>query len=115
MVPQYYPWLFDDRDAWEKAIADPRYSYDLPIDYFMSIYQQYRTGANAAMSAAAPVFFSSAPMPAYFPSSTIPASFSAPSSTLTENNLSQNAQLEEKSDDSILSQSEIDALLAGLQ
>jgi len=115
MVPQYYPWLFDDRDAWEKAIADPRYSYDLPIDYFMSIYQQYRTGANAAMSMSAPAFFSSAPMPAYFPSSTIPASFSVPASTLNQIDLSQVVRVEEKGDDSVLSQSEIDALLAGLQ
>lgn len=112
MAPQYFPWLFDDKTAWEKAIADPRYSYDLPIEYFMAIYQGYRTGAAIASAqppAVSSVFFSPAPLPSFSPAQSLPSSFSAPQTATAV------AEPEVKGDDSILSQSEIDALLAGLQ
>jgi hypothetical protein len=112
MAPQYFPWLFDDKTAWEKAIADPRYNYDLPIEYFMAIYQGYRTGATAASvqhPAVSSVFFSAAPLPSFSPTQAQPSSFAAPQTAVAV------AEPEAKGDDSILSQSEIDALLAGLQ
>ncbi|MDR2554336.1 MAG: hypothetical protein LBC64_02810 [Fibromonadaceae bacterium] len=102
---QFFPWLFDDRNAWEKSLVNPNYSYELPIESFMSIYQMERTvsGAStyampvmpvAALPMAPPVQAYAAP----FAASTIAAAIPAK---------------EEKKEDGILSQDEIDALLSG--
>ena len=40
--PAFVPWLFDNREAFEQTVADPRYRYDLPFNSFLQIYQQYR-------------------------------------------------------------------------
>jgi len=99
--PVYIPWLFDDRDAWEKAVTDPRYQYDLPIDAFMTIYREYRDGTltvseEQAEQIAAAAFTSSTP------SANQPAQSSAESSS---GNSSSNE---------ILSQDDIDSLLSGM-
>lgn len=40
--PVYVPWMFDNRKAWEYAIADEDYHYDMPFDDFMKLYKYYR-------------------------------------------------------------------------
>ncbi|MDR2594131.1 MAG: hypothetical protein LBC87_05105 [Fibromonadaceae bacterium] len=115
MRPQFFPWLFDDKNAWEKVFADPRYSYEMPIDYFMAIYQvdrKYDSSDTATrytpelsmtampMPAAAATF---APVPSFFATSA-PVVAAAPAP----------AQEKSKSADGILSQEEIDALLSGI-
>ncbi len=116
---QYLPWLFDDKDAWEKSFADPRYSYELPMDYFMSIYQVERKAqppdsANEyamPMPAAMPAYSMPAmpPPTAYAPvqvqsfAAAVPAMAAAPE-----------PQKEAEKEEGILSQDEIDALLSGL-
>lgn len=118
MVPQYFPWLFDDKDAWEKAISDPRYNYDLPVDYFMSIYREYRTGATSLPSYSLNYSPSVLPVAAFQApavSTAMPLSVTGADSILSSFTNTVSAEPETKSDDSILSQSEIDALLAGLQ
>jgi hypothetical protein len=111
MRPQFFPWLFDDKNAWEKAFADPRYSYDLPIDNFTAIYQVERKvdDANFAMRYAlpelsapiTPTSFAPAPAPAFLTATAAPAA-AAPK------------QEASKREEGILSQEEIDALLSGL-
>ena len=44
--PSFMPFLFDSRDAWEKAIADHRYSYSMDFNSFMRLYQEYRNGTK---------------------------------------------------------------------
>lgn len=46
LQPAYIPWLFDNRDAWEKSIRDQRYRYDMTFDSFMSIYNEYRGNSS---------------------------------------------------------------------
>lgn len=118
MVPQYFPWLFDDKDAWEKAISDPRYNYDLPVDYFMAIYREYRTGATSLPSYSlnySPSVLPVASFQAPAAAAAMPLSLSGADSILSSFSNTVSVEPEAKSDDSILSQSEIDALLAGLQ
>jgi len=117
MRPQFFPWLFDDVSAWEKSLADPRYSYDLPLDNFMAIYQVERKppyGENSMEFA----------MPA-FPASTMPtpaASFPMPAAAspfvampiAMAPATPEPAKVESKHEEGILSQDEIDALLSGL-
>ncbi|MCL1966345.1 MAG: hypothetical protein FWF67_00515 [Fibromonadales bacterium] len=105
MQLQFFPWLFDDRNAWEKSVSDPRYSYDLPIESFMSLYQMERR-VSGASSYAMPVLPAATlpmapPVQAYatpFDASAIAAAIPAK---------------EEKKEEGILSQDEIDALLSG--
>jgi hypothetical protein len=118
MIPQYFPWLWDDRSAWEQALSDARYSYDLPLDAMMSLYEERRVPALAAtggyalsMPAALPGPAAPPPLPPAFQTGASPlASFAAPSPLSAP--LEPSAPAEE-SDDGILSQAEIDALLAG--
>jgi hypothetical protein len=44
LTPKYIPWLFDNRSAWEAAIHDERYRYDMPFENFMQLYKGYRSG-----------------------------------------------------------------------
>jgi len=113
MRPQFFPWLFDDQNAWEKSLADPRFSYDLPIDSFMAIYQIDRKppyGENSlemAMPAFSPMPVTAAPLPihtAASPFPAMPAMAPAP----------EPVKEESKHEEGILSQDEIDALLSGL-
>jgi hypothetical protein len=95
--PVFMPWLFDNKAAWEKAIGDPRYRYDLPVDLFMEIYLEYRNGirmisAEQAEAIAASAFTAQAAAPP------LPSTASSAS----------------PEDNGILSQSEIDNLLANL-
>jgi hypothetical protein len=109
MRPQFFPWLFDDKDAWEKAFADPRYSYDLSIDNFMAIYQVERKVDNANFSMhyilpelSTPITqtsFTPAQAPAFLTATAAPVA--AP-------------KQEEPKQEGVLSQDEIDALLSGL-
>ena len=115
MRPQFFPWLFDDQNAWEKSLADPRFSYDLPIDNFMAIYQVERKPPNGensmemAMPAFSPMPVNAAPLPVHAASSPFTAMpiamASAPPEPVKE---------ESKHEEGILSQDEIDALLSGL-
>ena len=41
-TPRFMPWLFDNKDAWERTISDPRYRYDMKFDLFMKLYQEHR-------------------------------------------------------------------------
>jgi len=113
MRPQFFPWLFDDKNAWEKVFADPRYSYEMPIDYFMAIYQTDRKSNGAPTQYALPELsapmtmptataFSPAPIPAFL-TATVPAPAAAAPK-----------QEKSKSSEGILSQEEIDALLSGI-
>jgi len=115
MRPQYYPWLFDDRSAWEKSFSDPRYSYELPMDFFMSIYSAERTADPNAMQ------FISAPMPTMSAMPAMPIMANSAMSAAIFNTPLENVssvigpgQSEEKQEEGILSQNEIDALLSGL-
>ena len=42
--PIFMPYLFDNKNAWERSISDPRWRYDMPFYEFMILYQSYRTG-----------------------------------------------------------------------
>jgi len=112
MRPQFFPWLFDDKNAWEKVFADPRYSYEMPIDYFMAIYQvdrkyeadastRYMPELSAPMALPTATAFSPAALPAF-----LTATASAPAAAAPAE--------KSKSSDGILSQEEIDALLSGI-
>ena len=114
MRPQFFPWLFDDKNAWERVFSDPNYSYEMPIDYFMAIYQVDRKNDSGTsmryapelsmptMSLPAASAFASSPVPAFFAATTasVPA-VAAP-------------KQESKHEEGILSQEEIDALLSGI-
>jgi len=115
MRPQFFPWLFDDKNAWEKSLADPRFSYELPINGFMSLYQIERkvSGDNAV---ALPVF-SAPPMPvaaAPIPAQTYAATTPFANMSLAAASASAPVKEEPKHEEGILSQDEIDALLSGL-
>jgi len=116
---QFFPWLFDDKNAWEKSFADPRYSYELPMDCFMAIYQIERTARLPGSSNELNL-----PMPASMPAFSVPAmpaptayapvqvqSFAAAMPAMT---VAHEQKEEPKKEDGILSQDEIDALLSGL-
>jgi len=108
MHPQFFPWLFDDRNAWEKSLADPRYSYELPMDSFMSLYQMERT-VSGATAYALPILSKPAALPMSAPVQSYAAgpSFADISAAMVPE------KKEEKKEEGILSQDEIDALLSG--
>jgi hypothetical protein len=112
MRPQFFPWLFDDKNAWEKAFSDPRYAYDMPMDYFMAIYQVERKyeveGAVRLPELSMPM------MP--LPTAAAPSFASAPAFLATSAAMAPAAPKQEKSksEEGILSQDEIDALLSGI-
>jgi len=107
MHPQFFPWLFDDRNAWEKSLADPRYSYELPIDSFMSLYMMERK-VSGGVAYALPILSKPASMPAAV------APMQAYAATAFDISSAMPAQKkEEKKEEGILSQDEIDALLSG--
>jgi len=110
MRPQFYSWLFDNKSAWEKSLADPRYSYELPIDSFMSIYCSERGVDPDAMRFSAVSAMPAMPMVA---NAAMPAAIlNTPlevSSVIAPGN-----SKEEKKEEGILSQDDIDALLSGL-
>lgn len=116
---QFFPWLFDDRAAWEKTITDPRYSYNLPIDSFMAIYQTERTvDENASENYSIPIM-SVPSMNLPLPTATTPIKtfaaevpFATVTPQVTETVLPPKE--ESKNEEGILSQDEIDALLSGL-
>ncbi|GHV11280.1 hypothetical protein AGMMS49938_01670 [Fibrobacterales bacterium] len=118
MQPQFFSWLFDDRVAWEKSLSDPRYTYELPIDCFMTLYGFERRAQNNDVGFAIPSFAPSMPSVASIPLTPAPAFSAAPvfaAATLQVEPVSAPSQKEEKkADDGILSQDEIDALLSGL-
>jgi hypothetical protein len=113
MSPQFFPWLFDDKNAWEKAFSDPRYAYDMPIDYFMAIYQvERKDDAGASMRYALPELSMPA-MPLSTATAFAPApAFLAASAAAVPATAPQ--QEKSKREEGILSQEEIDALLSGI-
>jgi len=116
MRPQFFPWLFDDKNAWEKVFADPRYSYEMPIDYFMAIYQVDRKCDETSHYALPELSMSAMPMPtATFSSASaaVPDFFSSAIAAATPA-AAPPPQEKSKSSDGILSQEEIDALLSGI-
>ena len=114
MRPQFFPWLFDDKNAWEKSLGDPRYSYELPIDNFMALYQIERK-VNGENVATLPVM-SAMPLPAAAPSvQTFATTTPFVNMSHTVASAQQAPVIEKpKQEDGILSQDEIDALLSGL-
>ncbi len=113
MRPQFFPWLFDDKNAWEKVFADPRYSYEMPIDYFMAIYQVDRKYDSDASTRYAPELSMTAmPMPAAATFAPAPSFFASSAPVVAA--APAPAQEKSKSSDGILSQEEIDALLSGI-
>jgi len=116
MRPQFFPWLFDDKNAWEKVFADPRYSYEMPIDYFMAIYQvdrKYDSDASTHYGGMPELSMSAMPIPAAAATFAPAPSFFATSAPLAAAAPAP-AQEKSKSSDGILSQEEIDALLSGI-
>ncbi|MDR0517090.1 MAG: hypothetical protein LBH25_08615 [Fibromonadaceae bacterium] len=112
MRPQYFPWLFDDKNAWEKSLADSRYSYELPMDNFMGIYSvERKVGGNIGYA-----------LPSYVPSMSPITPQAAPASSVFTNVGTTAAPVavvevpkeQSKLEEGILSQDEIDALLSGL-
>jgi hypothetical protein len=111
MQLQFFPWLFDDKSAWEKSLADPRYSYDLPMDSFMSIYQIERKVSNVSNYAMPILSKPVMPLPMAPPVQAYEAaSFTTPSAVEV---VAAPPVRVEKRDEGILSQDEIDALLSG--
>jgi len=110
MRPQYFSWLFDDKNAWEKSLADPRYSYELPIDSFMAIYQIDRKAYAGNMPELA--------MPVFSAPTTVVGSpivtAASPFPTMPAVVASSPPPKEEPKQEGILSQDEIDALLSGI-
>jgi len=107
MHPQFFPWLFDDRNAWEKSLADPRYSYDLPIESFMSLYQIERRVSGAAAYAMPMLSKPAVALPVAPPVQAYATPFVDVASAIPA------PKKEEKKEEGILSQDEIDALLSG--
>ncbi len=95
--PVFMPWLFDDKEAWEKAVVDPRYSYDMPIDLFMHIYLEYRNGKITVSEEEA--------------ESIAAGAFSSAQTNPKKSEPAGDSNLESAE---ILSQNEIDSLLTGL-
>jgi len=106
MQMQFFPWLFDDRNAWEKSLVNPNYSYELPIESFMSIYQMERR-VSGVSSYAMPVLPAAITLPVAPPVQAYAAPFAASAITAAI------PAKEEKKEEGILSQDEIDALLSG--
>jgi hypothetical protein len=46
--PKYIPWLFDNKEAFEKTLKDNRYSYEMLHSHFMAIYNEHRLGTPVA-------------------------------------------------------------------
>ena len=42
----FFPYLFDSKHAWECAIKDSSYRYDMTMTEFMHIYKKYRNGKS---------------------------------------------------------------------
>lgn len=114
MRPQFFPWLFDDRNAWEKSLSDPRWSYELPMENFMALYQTERRVDGNAQEMALPMFAPMMPI-ASAPISTAPAFSAMPIAAAPVQHAAPAAPPHhEAKSDGILSQDEIDALLSGL-
>ncbi|MCL2283279.1 MAG: hypothetical protein FWC26_08180 [Fibromonadales bacterium] len=112
MQPRFFSWLFDDKGAWEKSIADPRYSYDLPIDSFMALYQiERKANAGGAAEFTLPVF--TAPVMAQMPMVVASSPMAMPLAAAAPVAVAEPQRKEEPKQDGILSQEEIDALLSG--
>jgi hypothetical protein len=113
MRPQYFPWLFDDKSAWEKSLGDARYSYDLPMDYFMGLYSVERKTEGNALGYSLPAY-----IPPMMQAPVTPMAAPAPStsifSAMGQKASAETPKEESKLEEGILSQDEIDALLSGL-
>jgi len=115
MRPQFFPWLFDDKNAWEKVFADPRYSYEMPIDYFMAIYQvdrKYQGTSHYAMPELSPM--AAMPVPAAAATAFAPAPNFFATTAAAPAAAAAAPKQESKHEEGILSQEEIDALLSGI-
>jgi hypothetical protein len=115
---QFFPWLFDDKGAWEKSFSDPRYSYEAPMDYFMALYQVERAAhPHSSGEVAMPVMpMASLSMPAMpAPTAYAPVEVHSFAAAVPAMAAAAPARKEEaKPEEGILSQDEIDALLSGL-
>jgi len=107
MQMQFFPWLFDDRNAWEKSLVNPNYSYDLPLESFMSLYQMERRVSGASTYAMPVMSKPAISLPAAAPVQAYAAPFATAAITAAI------PPKEEKKEEGILSQDEIDALLSG--
>jgi hypothetical protein len=116
MRPQYFPWLFDDKNAWEKCFSNPHYNYELPIENFMSLYQVERkvSEEQAGSYPVMPAF--SMPLPAAPAAAPMPVAqaFTAASPFAAMPVAAAPAAAAAPKEEGILSQDEIDALLSGL-
>jgi hypothetical protein len=115
MRPQYFPWLFDDKSAWEKSLGDNRYSYDLPMDYFMGLYSVERKAGGNVLGYSLPSY-----LPSVIQSAPVaPVAATAPATSVfspmgQKASAAEAPKEESKLEEGILSQEEIDALLSGL-
>ncbi|MDR2581451.1 MAG: hypothetical protein LBC85_10735 [Fibromonadaceae bacterium] len=109
MRPQYFSWLFDDKTAWERSLADPRYSYDLPMDNFMALYGISRK-EKAVIAVSQPIM--SIPVMSNIQASPVNVPLNVPVSMPVE--AASAPKEESKLGEGILSQDEIDALLSSL-
>ena len=88
--PAYIPWLFDSREAWENAVRDSRFRYEMAFDAFMGIYNEYRHGSPSSEASI------------YTPQVNIEVKSAAPSNQ------------EPREQAKLLSQSEIDELISSM-
>lgn len=105
----YHDWLYDNRDAWQKTISDPRWTYDMPISRFMAIYSEYRgspTGASTHSSSALAMAY--APLPVSAPMIATAAVAPVPAPAAASSSSGKGAS---GGPGQILSQNEIDSLL----
>jgi hypothetical protein len=105
---QFFPWLFDDRNAWEKSLGNPNYSYDLPLESFMSLYQMERSVSGVATYAMPMLSKPAVALPVAPPVQAYATPFIDVASAIPAS-----PKKEEKKEEGILSQDEIDALLSG--
>jgi hypothetical protein len=115
MRPQYFPWLFDDKSAWEKSLGDNRYSYDLPMDHFMGLYSMERKSEGNVLGYSLPSYIPSMiPSAPVAPVAAPAASAASVFSPMGKASAAEAPKEESKLEEGILSQDEIDALLSGL-
>jgi hypothetical protein len=95
-IPTFFPWLFDSREAWEKSVNDPRYQYEMPMDSFMTLYQEYRSGVPTAAETEA----------------ILAGAFAGAEATSSNAGSSISMGGNDSEENSILSQDEIDMLLS---
>lgn len=97
LKPAYIPWLFDSRSAWNSAVADARFRYDMSFDAFMLLYMEHRENQLPAIARTQ--------VP------TMPLQAMAKSSAQANTSLPETSSTTSSGASQLLSQNEIDALI----